>query len=160
MADPTSGDTSRRVLTIMVAVFLLAIVLSAAVYALMSSDTALLPFLITFCIACAAVSVYRLVEMGKLSTKMDTAQKELAKIKPVGCPDYWTSAYNCSNGTMACQPYFDGDDGRMFISDKARDPVSPSATTDSVCTAEAINKEGGYPWMEVRNSCEVRAHMG
>jgi hypothetical protein len=157
--ETNGSDTQKRVITIMVCVFLLAVVLSAAIYAFVSPDTSLLAFVVTFCVACSAIVIYRLVTVSKVTTNMEKKREELAKVKPRGCPDYWTSKYNCSDGKMECQGYFDGDDGRMFMSRShasAREAVSPSAVTDSLCTSDAVNKAGGYPWMEVRNSCDVR----
>ena len=86
--------------------------------------------------------------------------KELSKVHPEECPDYWTSEWDACAGTKVCHPYFETQNPAvpriyMHQTNLANLNVATEASKGAINLC-AANTSRPYPWLEVSNSCDAR----
>ncbi|AUF82642.1 hypothetical protein TetV_560 [Tetraselmis virus 1] len=82
--------------------------------------------------------------------------KELSKVHPQNCPDYWTSQWDSCARTNRCFPYFNKtDDTKVFMNGESLGELNVNMEAargpEDLCATVRP-----YPWMEVQNSCDAK----
>lgn len=86
--------------------------------------------------------------------------KELSKVQPKDCPDYWTGRYDACTQSMVCDPHFETSDPhapKVFMNGDSLSPVSveqhAARGASQLCSEDNTRL---FPWMEITNACDAR----
>jgi hypothetical protein len=150
---------------VILAVAMLILGLCFFLFAILVSESSIRPFCFAVAFVLGAVSVNKLLDISWYDEKLAKLQKQLSKVNPESCPDYWETSYSKCEG-LKCKPYFlgrnmDGEEGTVWMKPGAtRDSQEvlktyKESSADTLCN---INKQ--YPWMEISNECDARNRVG
>lgn len=138
------------------------------VFAILAPDSSIRPFSFSIAFVLGAVSISKLLDISWYDDKLKKIQKQLSKVNPDSCPDYWETSYSKCQG-LSCRPFFsgrnmDGEEGTVWMESNSRSTKNTNfslkqykeLSADSLCNI--TNKQ--YPWMEISNGCDTRNRVG
>ena len=151
---------------VILAVAMLILGLCFFLFAILAPDSSIRPFSFTIAFVLGAVSISKLLDISWYDDKLKKIQKQMSKVNPESCPDYWETSYSKCDG-LKCRPYFsgrnmDGEEGRVWMQNPATSDTSirlkeyKELSADSLCN----KTQNQYPWMEISNSCDTRNRVG
>ena len=152
---------TAHALPIMVSVGMMIAAVCIMAYSLLSPQSSIRPFLVTFSIAVGLISFNKLLDVAWYEKRIDQLHKSLAVVSPESCPDYWQAGFSKCSG-QSCRPYFhgqsmEGEGGTVWMLEDAVEDTEirmkdySSMSPDTLC---AENRQ--YPWMELQNKCGAR----
>lgn len=157
---------NSHTIPVILAVAMLILGICFFLFAILAPDSSIRPFSFAIAFVLGAVSINKLLDIAWYDDKLNKIHKQLSKVTPDSCPDYWETSYSKCQG-LTCRPYFsgrnmDGEEGRVWMQGDAgldssiRLKLYKELSADSLCNAT----KNQYPWMEISNSCDTRNRVG
>lgn len=151
---------------VILAVAMLILGICFFLFAILAPDSSIRPFSFSIAFVLGAVSVSKLLDISWYDDKLNKIQKELSRVSPESCPDYWETSYSKCQG-LSCRPFFsgrnmDGEEGRVWMQGDAGNDTNvrlkllKELSPDALCN----HTKSQYPWMEISNSCDTRNRVG
>lgn len=153
---------------VILAIAMLILGLCFFLFAILAPDSSIRPFCFAIAFVLGAVSISKLLDISWYDDKLSKIRKQLSKVNPESCPDYWETSYSKCKG-LRCKPFFsgrniEGEEGTVWMENNS--PATKDTgydlklfkemSADALCNA--TNKQ--YPWMEISNECDTRNRVG
>lgn len=153
---------------VILAIAMLILGLCFFLFAILAPDSSIRPFSFAIAFVLGAVSISKLLDISWYDDKLNKIQKQLSKVNPESCPDYWETSYSKCKG-LECKPFFsgrsmDGEEGTVWMQNNSlatkenRESLKQFKELSADMLCNITNKQ--YPWMEISNECDARNRVG